>query len=122
MGEYLEVPVIAAKEIAEKYQKQAVVILAYDEMAALTHTTTYGVSAYFKENAAAVGWICSEAIGCDLSRRHDYEDFHTDYQPALFKESVEILQQIARRQGCTPHQLQRIERLLKACGHGLRQG
>jgi hypothetical protein len=55
MSEYQPVPVSAAREIAAKFDKTMVVILAYDPAHQLTHTTSYGVSAFEKEQAASVG-------------------------------------------------------------------
>jgi hypothetical protein len=122
MSEYLDVPVEAAKSIAERFRKSIVVILAFDPAHQLTHTTTYGVSAFDKENAAAAGEKCSAAVGCDLSAKQTFADFHNDYEPAFLREAEEILKCISRQQGCNPVRLQQIERWLKARGHGLRQG
>ena len=119
MSEYIPVPVEAAKHIAKLYQKSIVVIMCYDPVHGLTHTTTYGVSAFDKENAATAGDICAKALGSDLSKRQTFEDFRDDYDPALFKESMDILGVINRRQGTTPVQLQQIERLLKLFGKGV---
>jgi hypothetical protein len=121
MSDYKEVPVLIAKEIADIYSKNQVVILCWDQEHELTHTTTYGKTAFDKENAAAIGRKLSEAIGCDMGKRQDFEDFHQDYSPALYKEALEILKVIARRQGCTSPQFRKIERLLKAAGHVVRR-
>lgn len=122
MPEYQQVPVAVAKQIAERFAKSLVVILCYDREHERTHTTTYGVTAFDKENAAAVGELCTEAIGGDLSKKRTFADFHHDYDPALLREAQEILLAINRHQGCTPVQLQQVERWCKAAGHGLRQG
>lgn len=121
MDEYKQVPVAAAIEIAAKFDKSMVVILAWDPVHQLTHTTTYGVSAFEKEQAASVGEICAQAIGSDLSKKTNFEDFHKDYDPALFREAQEILGEISRRNGTTSQMLQRIERWRRATGHSLRQ-
>lgn len=122
MSQYVEVPVTAAKAIAERYQKSQVVILAWDPVHKLTHTTTYGVEAFDKENAAAAGEICTAAIGADLSKRQTFEDFHRDLEPALYREAVELFKVIRARNGCTAPQLQQIDRWLKTAGYSLRQG
>ena len=122
MSDYIPVPVEAAKHIAEHCKKSMVVILCYDPEHELTHATTYGVSAFDKENAAAVAQICSKAIGSDLAKMQTFEDFHHDYDPALFKETIELLRAINRRQGMTPPQYQQIERILKSFGEAKRQG
>lgn len=122
MSEYQPVPVNVAKQIAESFQKSQVVILSYDQEHNLTHTTTYGVAAFDKEQAAAIGELVTKAIGCDMSKRVNYEDFHNDYDPALLREATEIFRTIRSRQGVTAVQLQQIERWLKAAGLGLREG
>lgn len=119
---YQAIPVIVARMIAEKYAKNQVVILAWDAMHGLTHTTTYGVSAFEKENAAAVGAICTKAIGADLSAKQTFEDFHDNMDPALYREALELLRLIRNRQGCTGPMLQSAERILKAAGFGVRHG
>jgi hypothetical protein len=122
MADYREVPVMIAKEIAEIYGKNQVVILCYDAEHELTHTTTYGVTAFDKENAAAVGQKVTQAIGCDLGKKHVFEDFHQDYDPAFFKEAIDLLRVAQRRQGFTDAQLQAVEELLKKLGHRIRHG
>jgi len=119
---YHPVPVSVAVSIAENFQKSMVVILCYDPVHQKTHTTTYGVSAWEKEQAAAVGEICALAVGSDLSRKVDYEDFHKNYDPALYRESLELLKLIRARNGCTPPMCQQADRILKAAGWALREG
>jgi hypothetical protein len=119
---YKPIPVGIATRIAEEFSKAQVVILAWDPEHQLTHTVTYGVSAFDKENAAAMGEICTQAIGGDLSKRHTFEDFHRDYDPALYKEALDLLALIRGRNGCTPHMVQEAERILRAAGRGVRQG
>jgi hypothetical protein len=114
MSPYKPIPVAEAKRLSTDYAKSMVVILAWDPAHQLTHTTTYGVEAFDKENAAAVGVLCSKAIGSDMSKKQDFEDFHRDYDPALYRESLELLTTIRGRQGCTPQMLQQAERILKA--------
>lgn len=119
---YIPVPVEAAAQISRHCKKSMVVILAYDPVHEMTHATTFGVSAFDKENAAAAGEMLSKAIGGDLSRKVEFEDFHADYDPAIFKEAVDILTVISRRQGTTSVQLQQIERFLRNFGRHTRQG
>lgn len=97
MNDYIPIPVEAAKQIAGQYQKSSVVILAYDERHEVTQTTTYGTTPFHKENAAAIGFICSQAIGCDLSKKQVFEDFHKDYDPAIYKAAMELLKKILQR-------------------------
>ncbi len=121
MEPYLQVPVSVARDIAERFSKSQVVILCYDADHEMTHTTTFGRSAFDKENAAAVGEKLAQAVGGDLGRKQVFEDFHTDCSAAQFKEAVDLLQTIARRNGTTPQMIQQVERFLKTCGHTIRQ-
>lgn len=115
-AEYLPVPVAAAKQIADVYQKSMVVILCYDPVYQLTHTTTYGREAFDKEQAAAAGEICTKAVGADLSKKTEYEDFHRNYDAARYREALELLKVIRASGGTTVPQLRQIERLLAATG------
>ncbi len=73
---HTELPVRAAKELSEQYHKSMVVILSYDPVSAMTHTTTYGVSPEDKETAATVGEQCAKYIaGSAYRERRCYEDF-----------------------------------------------
>lgn len=42
MMDYKQVPISAAKDIADKYNKQQVIILVWDKEHKLIHITTYG--------------------------------------------------------------------------------
>lgn len=77
---YVPIPVAVAREIAARYQKSQVVILAWDPVHELTHTTTYGVEPDEKERAAEVGDACAKAIcGDGFERRRSFEDYrHID--------------------------------------------
>lgn len=121
MDDYIEVPVDAAKQIAEVCCKSQVIILAWDKVHGQLHATTYGVEAFDKESAAAAGEICSKALGSDLSKKKVFEDFHNDYDPAILREVLELLNVVHRRQGVTPPQLQQIERVLRASGYPMRR-
>lgn len=118
----MRVPVAVAQSIAEQFKKAQVVILCYDAAHELTFTTTYGVTAFDKENAASVGVICTKAIGGDLSKKQTFEDFHNDYDPALYKEAKEIIQKLFARRDGSDFSLQLMERFLKAAGLHPRQG
>jgi hypothetical protein len=91
MPEYQPVPVSEASRICDEYAKSMVVILCYDAKFQMTHTTTYGVSAFDKENAAAAGALVTKAIGADLSKKQTFEDFHASYDPAVYKQALELL-------------------------------
>lgn len=77
MNQYKPVPVDTARQIASDFDKQIVVILAYDNAAKLTHTTTYGVPEFpqAKDLAAEWGEIVTKAIGADTSHAVVFEDF-----------------------------------------------
>jgi len=98
---YKPVPVEEACQIAVKYDKRIVVILSHDSVYQLMHTTTYGVTAYDKEQAAAVGALVTQRLGGDLSKKTMFEDFHQNYDPARLREAAEILQEVRSHQGIT---------------------
>jgi hypothetical protein len=88
------VPVEAAVHISHTYGKSMVVILAYDPLSQLTHTTTYGRTAVEKETAARAGEVLSKVLGCDLGLKKTFEDFHRDpdgMMAARHKEALELL-------------------------------
>jgi hypothetical protein len=122
MSDYKQVPVEAAKAIAEQFEKQQVIILTWAEEAQLVHVTTYGVTGADKVVAAKGGELISQFLGLDESKRRTYEDFRTDLDPALYKEALELLRTIRNRNGTTPPMVQQSERILKAAGWGVRQG
>ncbi len=94
MPDYKPVPVEVARQIATQFEKSIVVIQAQDPVHQCLHTTTYGVSAFEKEQAAAAGRICSRALGVDWSQCINYEDFHKDYDPARYRQCQETLQAV----------------------------
>lgn len=94
VDQYKPVPVDVAKQIADRFDKAMVVILAYDVAHELTHTTTYGTTEYGKENAAGAGAYLTQTIGSDLSQKIEFEDFHTDYDPARAKVQAEALREM----------------------------
>ncbi len=76
-GTYKPIPVAAARAIAAQYEKDVVIVLAYDHEHGLVHTTTYGRSEDDSVKAKRVGKALCEMIGGDLSRTTVYEDFRT---------------------------------------------
>ena len=121
MTEYKQVPVAVAKQIAEQFDKSMVVINAYDPVHKVTATTTYGVSPFDKENAAAAGEITATALGNDLSKKQTFEDFHDDYNPAIQKAALELMQKlVARNDGGSPWAVQQMEKVLKMAGKNTR--
>ena len=75
---YVEVPVSAAREIAERYQTDIVIINAWDAVHQLIHTATYGVTAVDKRFAAHGGHLTSQALGADLSRMQNFSDYRDE--------------------------------------------
>jgi len=77
MNPYLSIPVETAREIARTFDKQIVVICAWNHDHGKLHTVTYGVEPDDKINAAKAGELCAKALGMDLSKRESVEDFRT---------------------------------------------
>lgn len=75
--EYKPIPVEAAKQIAETYKKNMVVIMAYDNVHEQIHTTTYGVSPEDKNLAAVWGELFTAITGADVVKSTWYEDYRT---------------------------------------------
>ena len=73
--EYKPIPVLAAKKLAERYDKSIVIVLAWDPAHGLMHTTTYGVSEQDKDWAAKGGEIATTALGGSLPDKIEYEDY-----------------------------------------------
>lgn len=122
MAEYISVPVEAAAVIAREFSKSQVVIISLDPLHRLVHTTTFGVSASDKVEAARAGDFLAEQLGLDLAQRNYVVDFRDEYQPALYREALDLLKLIRNRNGCTPQMVQQAERILNAAGEGVRAG
>jgi hypothetical protein len=116
---YKPIPVAEAERLSMLYGKSEVVILVYDTASQMTHITTFGKSAFDKENAAAAGEKCGHAIGADLSRKQVWEDFHNDYDPALFKECLDLLGKFRLEPYCKSELIQQAEKILKAKKEGV---
>jgi len=115
------IPVSVAKGIAEDFQKSQVIIIAFDPVSSLIHVATYGKEPFDKENAAAAGEICTKALGGDLSKKQTFEDYHSDYDAATFKASIELFKLLIGRNDGSPWATQQMEKILKAAGQPLRQ-
>jgi len=72
---YTAVPVDAAREIAEKYDKSMVIISAYDPAFNRTHSVSFGVKADDKETAANISEQCVKFLLGDTEG-----DTHQDYR------------------------------------------
>jgi hypothetical protein len=74
---YLAVPVEVARQIARDFDKQIVIICAWNHEHGMLHTTTYGKDPADKINAAKGGETCAAALGMDLNQSKVNEDFRT---------------------------------------------
>jgi hypothetical protein len=77
MKPYLSIPVEVARKIAREFDKQIVIICAFNHDHQRLHTVTYGAKPEDKISAAKGGDICTEALGADLEAAVSYEDFRT---------------------------------------------
>lgn len=77
MNPYLSIPVESAREISRQFDKQIVVICAWNHEHRKLHTVTYGVEPHDKISAANAGEICTKALGMDLAKSVPIEDFRT---------------------------------------------
>lgn len=75
MKPYLDIPVETARQIARDFDKQIVVICAWNYEHGLLHTVTYGKEPTDKINAASAGEICAKTLGMDLDKKRTCEDF-----------------------------------------------
>ena len=88
---YQPVPVDVAAQIAERFSKDIAIILTWDGLHNLVHTTTWGHSANDKLVAADAGETVAKALGCDLKQQRVYEDFRVD--AARYKEENDRLRE-----------------------------
>lgn len=72
---YAAISVHEARQIGEGYQKDMVLILAYDHKSGRTHATTWGRGAADKAGAVNVRNLCLEAIGVCMAKGNTYQDF-----------------------------------------------
>ena len=69
------IPVDVARTIADQYEKDMVVLLAYDHATETTDSVTWGRSISDKENVVCVGEKCLQAIGVDLNTGTTHQDY-----------------------------------------------
>jgi hypothetical protein len=74
---YLSIPVEEARKIARAFDKQIVIICAWNREHGRLHTTTYGAEPNDKIHAAQGGETVAKALGFDLERAVFNEDFRT---------------------------------------------
>lgn len=75
MKPYINIPVETARTIAREFDKQVVIICAWNHEHKRLHTVTYGSEPADKISAANGGEICAKALGMDLSKSEVNEDF-----------------------------------------------
>lgn len=90
---YIPVPVSVAKEIAEKFAKDIIVIVAWYRKHEMTHTTTYGAAAELKDVAASWGEYFAKAVGADVAKTNWYEDYRAT-EAATYKAKVDKLENL----------------------------
>ena len=91
MSEYQNIPVLAAKSLADTYDKDIVVILAWNHEHHTLNTVTYGVKASDKVSAGRAGEIASKALGMDPSTAATVEDFRRDHNAARERAMLEAI-------------------------------
>lgn len=66
--DYKEIPITAARHIAKQYEKQQVIVVAWDAVHGKTHITTYGIDKEQCRQAAMGGQKVAAALGWPLPR------------------------------------------------------
>ena len=62
MSKYISVPIAAAKNVAKQYDKDQVIIIAWDEEHNMVHFTTYGKTKEDCAQAAKAGEFFKKAL------------------------------------------------------------
>lgn len=70
MKKYIDVPIDAAKRIADEFDKDQVIIVCWDKIHGKTHVTTYGKTIEECEQAAKGGNLVKKALGWPDSLCH----------------------------------------------------
>jgi hypothetical protein len=68
---YKDIPILAAQEIAEKFDKDQVIIVTWDKTYGRTHVTTYGKTLEECKMAADGGNFVKKALGWPDELCHD---------------------------------------------------
>lgn len=92
---YIEVPIVAAKAIAETYGKNQVIIIAWDKGHNITHVTTYGHSVIDSAQAGQGGNKLKKALGWPDQRCHDESD-----RVSILKKAIGRFKAIVEDQEC----------------------
>lgn len=82
-----EIPQSAAKQIAEEFEKNQVIIVAWDDLHQIIHVTTYGTTRESSAQAAQGGNFVKEALGWPDRLCHD--------APAWWLDNIERIGKLA---------------------------
>ncbi len=93
---YKPVPVEAAREIAEKYDKSIVIVFSHDPVHGLMHTTTYGSDPQNKAWAAQGGEIATRALGGLTELATDFEDYRLAQAKKLLAALKGVMAQVEK--------------------------
>jgi len=85
MADYVPVPVSVAKEVAERCDKQIIIILAWNRPSDMCHLTSYGESPTEKDTAAAFADKLRDMLADDPSAATVFEDFREPTEAAKTK-------------------------------------
>lgn len=72
--EYKPIPVSAAADLARQYDKQMVVVIAYDMVHMQVQTTTFGSEEKYQEFAKVLGEVFTNLAGGDVLKAKVFED------------------------------------------------
>lgn len=114
-GAYKPVPVEVAEAISRTYEKAIVIILSYDTVYELLHTTTYGKTAEEKAQAVAGGEIASQALGAFEKNAITFQDYRLEQAIKLFralKAALKIVQEALEKMQLSPRDAIKQRRLL----------
>lgn len=94
-SDYQPVPVQALREISDRFDKDILAIVTWDERHNMCHVTTYGRKAAHKAGAAELGDILAKAAGLSIEQVTHFEDFRTVTQSEWAEEKARLLKRIA---------------------------
>lgn len=63
MSKYVKVPIQAARDLAEEFDKDQVIVVTWDKAHGMMHVTTYGRSVEDCEQAAQGGNLIKRSLG-----------------------------------------------------------
>lgn len=106
------IPEGVAQDIAWRFDKTRIIVLAYDDENRL-QVVTYGDSAEDKTFVVHAGEECAKQLGdFDIALLSD--DFRKTYDAARCQEAIELIRMLHRRHACVGSFADRIEEFLDA--------